>query len=78
MRLRYLENVFRGSEDIRPHLPDESIMFDDVNEGFINMMRSGAARGCFKKWLEISGISLRSQQSDLAFGTMMIFGCWCV
>ena len=36
---RYLENVFRGSEDIRPHLPDESIMFDDVNEGFINMMR---------------------------------------
>ncbi|CAK9054035.1 Dynein axonemal heavy chain 2 (Axonemal beta dynein heavy chain 2) (Ciliary dynein heavy chain 2) [Durusdinium trenchii] len=35
----YLENVFRGSEDIRPHLPDESIMFDDVNEGFINMMR---------------------------------------
>jgi len=35
----YLENVFRGSEDIRPHLPDESIMFDEVNEGFINMMR---------------------------------------
>lgn len=29
----YLENVFRGSEDIRPHLPDESTMFDEVNDG---------------------------------------------
>ncbi|CAK0888334.1 unnamed protein product [Prorocentrum cordatum] len=35
----YLENVFRGSEDIRPHLPDESVMFDNVHEGFTDMMK---------------------------------------
>ncbi|CAE8702622.1 unnamed protein product, partial [Polarella glacialis] len=35
----YLENVFRGAEDIRPHLPDESVMFDEVHEGFIEMMK---------------------------------------
>mmetsp|Transcript_14483 Transcript_14483/g.50911 ORF Transcript_14483/g.50911 Transcript_14483/m.50911 type:complete len:4419 (-) Transcript_14483:356-13612(-) len=35
----YLENVFRGSEDIRPHLPEESIMFDNVNDGFIEMLK---------------------------------------
>jgi dynein heavy chain len=35
----YLENIFVGSEDIRPHLPEESIMFDEVNAGFTEMLR---------------------------------------
>eukprot|EP00928_Gymnodinium_smaydae_P048232 TRINITY_DN3222_c2_g2_i2.p1 TRINITY_DN3222_c2_g2~~TRINITY_DN3222_c2_g2_i2.p1 ORF type:complete len:3935 (+),score=1014.18 TRINITY_DN3222_c2_g2_i2:1731-11807(+) len=35
----YLENIFVGSEDIRPHLPEESVMFDDVNAGFTDIMR---------------------------------------
>jgi dynein heavy chain len=35
----YLESVFRGSEDIRPHLPEESIMFDAVNDGFGALMK---------------------------------------
>mmetsp|Transcript_64893 Transcript_64893/g.119431 ORF Transcript_64893/g.119431 Transcript_64893/m.119431 type:complete len:4522 (+) Transcript_64893:77-13642(+) len=35
----YLENIFVGSEDIRPHLPDESVMFDEVNAGFTDMLR---------------------------------------
>merc|ERR550514_397486 len=35
----YLENIFVGSEDIRPHLPQESIMFDEVNLGFTELMR---------------------------------------
>eukprot|EP00392_Amoebophrya_sp_AT5.2_P008786 g8814.t1 len=30
----YLENIFVGSEDIRPHLPQESIMFDEVSDNF--------------------------------------------
>lgn len=35
----YLENIFVGSEDIRPHLPEESVMFDEVNAGFTEMMK---------------------------------------
>jgi dynein heavy chain len=35
----YLENIFVGSEDIRPHLPDESVMFDNINSSFTEMMR---------------------------------------
>ena len=35
----YLENIFVGSEDIRPHLPQESIMFDMVSDGFTLILR---------------------------------------
>ncbi|KAF4707198.1 hypothetical protein FOZ63_000784, partial [Perkinsus olseni] len=35
----YLENIFVGSDDIRPHLPTESAWFDDVNAGFPKMLR---------------------------------------
>ncbi|CAD7941177.1 unnamed protein product [Amoebophrya sp. A25] len=34
----YLENIFVGSEDIRPHLPQESIMFDEVSDNFTTML----------------------------------------
>eukprot|EP00435_Cladocopium_sp_Y103_P031450 s634_g8.t1 len=66
----YLENVFRGSEDIRPHLPDESIMFDDVNEGFINMMRKVyqeplATKACSQpKMLETLGSAQRTTGAE--------------
>lgn len=36
----YLENIFVGSDDIRPHLPTESAWFDDVNDGFPKMLRN--------------------------------------
>lgn len=35
----YLENIFIGSEDIRKQLPQESIMFDNVNQTFVTKMR---------------------------------------
>ena len=35
----YLENIFVGSEDIRKQLPQESIMFDNVNATFVAKMR---------------------------------------
>eukprot|EP00898_Chlorokybus_atmophyticus_P005400 jgi/Chlat1/5861/Chrsp4S06373 len=46
----YLENIFVGSEDIRKQLPQESAVFDGVNEAFARNMRalqkeSNALRG---------------------------------
>jgi dynein heavy chain len=35
----YLENIFVGSEDIRPHLPQESVWFDEVNHQFTEVMQ---------------------------------------
>jgi dynein heavy chain, axonemal len=35
---QYLENIFVGSEDIRKQLPQESIMFDNVNNVFTGCM----------------------------------------
>jgi hypothetical protein len=34
----YLENIFVGSEDIRKQLPQESLMFDGVNQVFMQSM----------------------------------------
>lgn len=34
----YLENIFVGSEDIRKQLPQESLMFDGVNQVFAQSM----------------------------------------
>lgn len=34
----YLENIFVGSEDIRKQLPQESKMFDGVNQAFMHSM----------------------------------------
>ena len=39
MSWMYLENIFVGSEDIRKQLPQESIMFDNVNLAFIKSMK---------------------------------------
>merc|ERR1719506_267228 len=36
----YLENIFVGSEDIRPHLPQESVWFDEVNSNFTEVMQT--------------------------------------
>ena len=36
----YLENIFVGSEDIRKQLPQESLMFDNVNRAFIKEMKT--------------------------------------
>eukprot|EP00976_Prorocentrum_cordatum_P046186 932771-Prorocentrum_minimum.AAC.2 len=45
----YLENIFIGSEDIRKQLPQESIMFDNVNSTFIVKMRMMTdARNCLR------------------------------
>lgn len=35
----YLENIFRGSEDIRKQLPSESTLFEGVNAIFVKAMR---------------------------------------
>ena len=34
----YLENIFVGSEDIRKQLPNETLMFDDVNNQWSSLM----------------------------------------
>ena len=36
----YLENIFIGTEDIRPHLPQESSWFDQINAGFLSILES--------------------------------------
>ncbi len=36
----YLENIFIGSEDIRKQLPQESIMFENVHNTFMKLMRT--------------------------------------
>ena len=38
MSWMYLENIFVGSEDIRKQLPQESILFDSVNDSFAKYM----------------------------------------
>lgn len=35
----YLENIFIGSEDIRKQLPQESLMFENVHNTFMRLMR---------------------------------------
>lgn len=47
----YLENIFCGSEDIRKQLPDESVLFDEVNDEFCKSMgqileEKNALRAC--------------------------------
>jgi dynein heavy chain len=46
MTWMYLENIFVGSEDIRKQLPQESIMFDNVNLAFIKSMQEMKVRRC--------------------------------
>lgn len=60
----YLENIFIGSEDIRKQLPQESLMFEGVNNAFMrcmkelwdvgNVVKATTARGVlamFQVWL---------------------------
>lgn len=45
----YLENIFIGSEDIRKQLPQESIMFENVHNTFIRLMKQlGQIGNCLR------------------------------
>jgi dynein heavy chain len=63
----YLESIFMGSEDIRKQLPTESLLFDRVNDNWINIMNAVHAKPNAVVATQADGIldSLNGTNDDL-------------